>query len=182
MKKTVLIAADGFEEVEGLTVVDLLRRAGIICDIASLTDSETVTGAHGIRVAADCAFSAIAANLPDAVILPGGMPGTLHLKEDSRVLDLLRETYERGNLVAAICAAPTVLAKAGLLDGRSATCYPGMESELGRVRYSTEPVVADGRLVTSRGVGTAVPFALELIRQLASESQADSVARSIVWY
>ena len=181
MKKTILLAAEGFEEVECLTVVDLLRRAGIICEIVSLSGNETVTGSHGIRVYADSTLSSLHPDTVDAVILPGGMPGTTNLAEDGRVLSLLREAHIAGKLIAAICAAPTVLARAGLLSGVHATCYPGLEDKLGDAVISDGEVVRDGSIITSRGVGTAIPFALALIRYLISEEAARSTANSIVW-
>ena len=130
MKKTAILFAQGFEEVEALTVVDLLRRAKIGCDIISLAGSDCVTGAHGIRIGADRSFSETDFSPYDAVILPGGMPGTTNLAADERVLALLRSFAAAGKLTGAICAAPTVLAKAGLLQGRKACCYPGMEDQL----------------------------------------------------
>ena len=181
MKKTILLTADGFEEVEGLTVVDLLRRAGISCEIVSLSDRETVTGSHNICIRADRGFSTISPDDLDAVILPGGMPGTTHLAEDERVLALLRAMYGDGKLIAAICAAPTVLAKAGLLSGRDATCYPGLEDRLVGAHFSDARVVQDGTVITSRGVGTAIPFALALISFLDSKEKADAIAESIVF-
>ena len=181
MKKTAMLFANGLEEVEALTVVDLLRRAGIGCDIVALDDAATVTGSHGIVIGTDKAFSLTDFDAYDALLLPGGMPGTRYLAEDERVLALLRKFFAAGKLTAAICAAPTVLAKAGLLAGKRAVCYPGMEGELTGAIAGTEPVAVDGTVITSRGVGTAIPFALALVTYLDSAERADALARSIVY-
>ncbi len=181
MKKTAMLFANGFEEVEALTVVDLLRRAAITCDIVSVDDTATVTGSHGISVGSDKAFSETPFDEYDALLLPGGQPGTNNLAADGRVLRLLRDFNAAGKLTAAICAAPTVLAKAGLLNGRRAACYPGLEDGLTGAIAVTEPVVTDGTVVTSRGVGTALDFALALVTYLDSAESADKLARAVVY-
>ena len=179
--KTALIAADGFEEVEGLTVVDLLRRAKITCDIVALSDADMITGSHGIRIGADRRFSETEFDSYDAVILPGGLKGTDALKADERVAALLQHMHAAGKLTAAICAAPTVLAKAGILNRRRATCYPGAEAKLTGAEFCTDSVVRDGTIITSRGAGTTIPFALAIIAYLDSEEKADEIARKIVY-
>jgi 4-methyl-5(b-hydroxyethyl)-thiazole monophosphate biosynthesis len=187
MSRVLVPLAEGFEEIEAVTVIDLLRRAGIEVCIATVApaggappggDSDAgpasdsarlVTGSHGIAVQADARLSELDDGGFDMIVLPGGMPGAAHLKADSRVIDLLRGAHARGAWVAAICAAPSVLAHAGLLDGRAATSFPGFldaDSAPG-VQLSTSPVVIDGRIVTSRGPGTAIDFALTLIELLA---------------
>lgn len=181
MKKTAMLFANGFEEVEALTVVDLLRRADIVCDIVALDDGKTVTGSHGIVVGSDRAFTETPFAEYDALLLPGGQPGTTNLAADGRVLSLLKEFCAAGKLTAAICAAPTVLAKAGLLEGGRATCYPGMEGRLTGATASTDPVVADGTVITSRGVGTALDFALALVKYLDSAARADELAKAVVY-
>ena len=181
MKKTAMLFADGFEEVEALTVVDLLRRADIVCDIVALSGAASITGSHGVAVAADRAFDETAFADYDALLLPGGQPGTNNLAADARVLTLLREFHAAGKLTAAICAAPTVLAKAGLLDGRRATCYPGLEGKLTGAVPVTDAVVTDGTVVTSRGVGTAIDFALALVTYLDGAERADALSRAIVY-
>jgi protein deglycase len=168
--------ADGFEEIEAITVVDLLRRAGIEVRTASLAGTR-VTGSHGIVVEADMTLDAAVAIECDMVVLPGGMPGALHLKQDERVIALVRRYARDGRYVAAICAAPQVLAHAGLLEGRRATSFPGFldaESAAG-LRLSEKPVVVDGKLVTSRGPGTAIEFSLALIALLAGAEAAATV-------
>jgi len=159
--------AEGFEEIEAVTVVDLLRRAGIEVRTASLAGREVI-GSHGITVLADIGLDEAAATDYDMIVLPGGMPGTTHLKSDPRVTRLLRQFAESGRYTAAICAAPSVLAHAGLLEGRKATSFPGFlksDSAPG-IRLSEDAVVVDGKVATSRGPGTAVPFGLALIELL----------------
>lgn len=180
-KKTAMLFAEGFEEVEALTVVDLLRRAEIGCDIVAIAGTDAVTGSHGIGVRADAAFDQLVLDDYDAILLPGGQPGTTNLAADGRVLDALRRFHAAGKLTAAICAAPTVLAKAGLLEGRRAVCYPGLEDKLtGRVG-GDGPVEVDGTVITSRGVGTAIPFALALVEYFCGAERARELARSIVF-
>ena len=181
MKRTAILFADGYEEVEALTVVDLLRRAKIGCDIVAVDDGVEVTGSHGIRVGADKTLSQLVMEEYDGVILPGGLPGVTNLAADSRVLALLKDFAAAGKLTAAICAGPTVLARAGLLEGKKACCYPGMEQELTGAVASTEPVVRDGSIVTSRGLGTAISFALALVSYFQGEAQAQALAKSIVF-
>ena len=171
MSKVNVYLADGFEEVEGLTVVDLLRRAGIETDMVSIMGRKEITGARKIPVLADKLFEE--QDDPDVIVLPGGMPGTLHLKAHEGLADLIRKADKEGKLLAAICAAPTIYGEMGLLEGKNATCYPGMEDK--------QPVVVDGNFVTSRGVGTAIAFALTLVTILKDEETAKSLANSIVY-
>lgn len=181
MKRTAILFAEGYEEVEALTVVDLLRRAKIGCDIVAVKESGEVTGSHGIRVGADKTLSQLVMEEYDGLILPGGLRGVNNLAADERVIDMLRRFAAAGKLTAAICAGPTVLAKAGLLQGRKACCYPGMEDELTGAVACTESVVADGSIITSRGLGTAIPFALALVAYFCGEKQAQALAKSIVF-
>jgi 4-methyl-5(b-hydroxyethyl)-thiazole monophosphate biosynthesis len=168
MSRVLMPLAEGFEEIEAVTVVDLLRRAGIEVHTAALARRE-VTGSHGITVVADIGLDDAAAADYDMIVLPGGMPGADHLRRDPRVIELLQQFAGTGRYTAAICAAPGVLAHAGLLEGRAATSYPGFltpDSAPG-IRLREDAVVIDGKVVTSRGPGTAVPFALSLIELLA---------------
>jgi len=168
LRKVLMPLAEGFEEIEAVTVIDLLRRAGVEVHTATLARRE-VTGSHGITLLADIALDAAEPADYDMIVLPGGMPGAEHLKRDARVVGLLQRFAAAGRYTAAICAAPGVLAHAGLLDGRAATSYPGFLSSDSApgIRLSEDPVVVDGKVVTSRGPGTAVPFALALIGLLA---------------
>ena len=168
--------AEGFEEIEAVTVVDLLRRAGIDVRTASLAGAR-VTGSHGIPVEADISIDVADAADYDMIVLPGGMPGAEHLKRDPRIIALLRRFAAAGRYTAAICAAPGVLAHAGLLDNRRATSFPGFlapDSAPG-ITLSDAPVVVDGRVVTSRGPGTATEFSLALIELLCGRQAADAV-------
>jgi 4-methyl-5(b-hydroxyethyl)-thiazole monophosphate biosynthesis len=167
MSRVLVPLAEGFEEIEAVTLVDLLRRAGIEVHTAALA-GRAVTGSHGIPVAADIALDAAQAADYDMIVLPGGLPGADHLKSDARVISLLRQFADAGRYTAAICAAPGVLAHAGLLDGRAATSYPGFlgpDSAPG-IRLSDAAVVIDGNVATSRGPGTAMEFGLALIELL----------------
>ena len=181
MKKTVMLFAEGFEEVEALTAVDLLRRAEIGCDMVALSDAETVTGSHGISVRALGSLEHVGLDGYDALLLPGGQPGTRNLTADERVLDAIRRFHDAGKLTAAICAAPTVLAKAGVLEGRRAVCYPGLESQLTGSTGGDGPVEADGTVITSRGVGTAIPFALAIVEYYLGGEKARELARTVVY-
>lgn len=176
MSRVLVLLAEGFEEIEAVTVVDLLRRAGIETLTAAL-GGRTVTGSHGIAVTADAGLDAVDPAAFDMIVLPGGLPGADHLKADARVIDLLRRFAESGRYTAAICAAPGVLAHAGLLAGRTATSYPGFlaaDSAPG-LRLADDPVVIDGRIVTSRGPGTAIEFGLALIGLLEGPEARERV-------
>ena len=167
MSRVLVPLAEGFEEIEAVTIVDLLRRAGVEVHTAALGRRE-VTGSHGIAVVADIGLDTVVAEDYDMIVLPGGMPGTQHLKEDARVIGLLREFAAAGRHTAAICAAPSVLAHAGLLRDRAATSYPGFlgPGSAPGIRLRDDPVVIDGTVATSRGPGTAVQFGLALIELL----------------
>lgn len=181
MKKTIMLFAEGFEEVEALTAVDLLRRAEIGCDMVAVGGDCMVTGRSGITVRMEKTLKEAEWDAYDAILLPGGQPGTRNLASDERVLGALRRFHAAGKLTAAICAAPTVLAKAGLLEGRRAVCYPGLEEQLtGRVG-GDGPVEVDGTVITSRGVGTAIPFALAIAEYFSGAEKARELARSIVY-
>jgi 4-methyl-5(b-hydroxyethyl)-thiazole monophosphate biosynthesis len=176
MARVLLPLAEGFEEIEAVTVVDLLRRAGIEVRTASLAGRQ-VTGSHGIRIEADITLDAADVADYDMIVLPGGMPGADHLKSDARVVSLLRRFAAAGRYTAAICAAPGVLAHAGLLDGRTATSFPGFlrpDSAPG-LKLSDAAVVVDGTVITSRGPGTAIEFSLALIELLVDRETAVAV-------
>lgn len=178
--KTRMLFATGYEEVEALTVVDLLRRAGVECEMVASDDAKTVTGAHGIEVTMDAGISDIHGTC-DAVILPGGIPGVPNLKANPKVEEVVKEQYESGAYVAAICAGPTALGAFGILNDKNATCYPGCEGQLFSKSHSTDSVVVDGNVVTSRGVGTAIEFGLKLVELLIDRKTADDLAAKIVY-
>jgi 4-methyl-5(b-hydroxyethyl)-thiazole monophosphate biosynthesis len=169
--------AAGFEEIEAVTIVDVLRRGGVEVVMAGL-EGVHVTGAHGITMHADATLAAVLeeGRRFDAVVLPGGMPGATNLRDDPRVLDALRGVVESGGTAAAICAAPIALEAAGLLDGRRATAYPGFHDQLvSAAERSEERVVEDGPIVTSRGPGTALEFATALVARLVEPAMADQL-------
>ncbi len=180
MKSALIILADGFEEIEAVTVIDLLRRADIDVNVAGLT-GKYVTGAHKIAVMADAELRPAMTREYDMLILPGGGPGTAALAASHEVLELVRRYDGKKAYIAAICAAPTVLAKAGIMDGHTVTSYPGTENAFDGEFYKTEPVVVSGHIITSRGPGTAADFSLELVKILAGEERAASLKEEIVY-
>ena len=170
MASVLVPLAQGCEELEAVTIVDLLRRAGIDVVTAGL-DNRPVRASRGTLLIPDTDLDQALAGDYDMVVLPGGLPGADHLEQDQRVAGLLRKMAAAGRYTAAICAAPKVLAQVGLLDGKRATCYPGSmdPGSVPGMKYSEEPVVADGKVITSRGPGTAMDFALQLIETLVGE-------------
>ena len=181
MKKGYLFLADGCEEIEALTPVDILRRAGIEVKTVSISDRTEVTGSHGIGIRADALFADQDFSDADYLILPGGMPGTKHLGAHEGLCALLREAARKEIWICAICAAPSVLGDMGLLKGRKATCYPGLEPRLTGAETLQEEVVRSGNFITSRGMGTAIPFALEIVSVLGSSEQAEELGKSVVY-
>ena len=173
--------ANGFEEIEALTPVDVLRRAGIEVKTVSLNDTDLVHGAHGIEVHADITASDLGDNIaPDMVILPGGMPGASNLDGSPVVDSYLKKTSSCGGYIAAICAAPMVLGRRGLLSGRNAVCYPGFEKELRGARISEKKVVVDDKVITAAGMGVALEFALTLVRVLKGEEASEAIRASVI--
>lgn len=181
MNKIGIFMADGCEEIEGLTVVDIVRRAGINITTISISDKKEVAGAHGITFLADAKKDEVDFSTLDGIVLPGGMPGTINLGADETVDKVIREFAAGGKLVAAICAAPSVLGQAGLLNGKHATSYPGFEPKLTGAVTSEDPVVQDGNVITSRGMGTAIAFALEIVSYFTDKKTADKLAESIIY-
>lgn len=181
MAEAYIFLADGFEEVEGLTVVDLLRRADVEIATVSIMGRKEITSSHGISLSADLLFEE--ADFSDAkmLILPGGMPGTKHLAAHDGLCALLKKAAAEGRRLAAICAAPSVLGGLGLLKGHTAACYPGFEDKLVGADVVFEPVAVSGNVTTSRGLGTAIPFALSLISRLRDENTAKTIAEKIVY-
>lgn len=175
-----IVLAEGFEELEAVTPIDLLRRANIAVTIAGLT-TINVRGARGITVTADSLFADCSANSFDALILPGGMPGAKNLAASIELRAIIQSFDAAGKLLAAICAAPIVLAAAGVLKGHRVTSFPGYEDTLGCKEYVTDAVVRDGTVITSRGAGTSIQFALEIISYLAGAEAANAVAKAILF-
>jgi 4-methyl-5(b-hydroxyethyl)-thiazole monophosphate biosynthesis len=167
MARVLVPLAAGFEEIEAVTIIDILRRGGVDVVTAGL-EPGLVSGSHGIGIVPDCSLEEALEGDYDMMVLPGGLPGADHLEDDARVTRLLRELADSGRFTAAICAAPKVLAAAGVLDGRRATSFPGFldASGIPGLELSDEPVVRDGKVITSRGPGTAMDFALTLVESL----------------
>ena len=181
MAKVCVFLAEGFEEVEGLTVVDLLRRAGEEVLMVSIGTSLEVTGSHGIKVSADRLFEEADYSDADMLVLPGGMPGTLHLGEHKGLTELLIKFNEAGKKVAAICAAPSVLGENGILEGKHAVSYPGFEEKLTGASVSYDNVVTDGNVITSRGMGTVIDFGLAIVSYFGSEELVEDVRKHLVY-
>jgi len=180
MAKVIVPLANGFEEVEALTVVDVLRRGGVEVVTASIHASVDVRGAHGVSVKADALLADVASADYAAVVLPGGGEGTENLKNSDAVIRLLQDLKGEGRLLCAICAAPTVLVEAGVLDlGQHVTCYPSCQMDLDRP-WVNQPVVVHGDVITGQAPGTALLFALVVLKSLAGASVASRVAREMV--
>ena len=175
-----VLLADGFEEIEALAPVDLLRRAGLNVVTVSVGEDNTVTGAHGISVAADVNINDIEdCTEAELLFLPGGMPGTTNLNESEQVHKLIRSANEQNKRIAAICAAPMVLGGEGILEGKNATCYPGFEKYPTGATVTDKKVVTDGLVTTGKGAGAAVEFALELISLTCGTDTAEKIRNGI---
>jgi protein deglycase len=181
MPKVLLPLAQGCEELEAVTIVDLLRRAGIEVVTAGLQPG-IVKASRGTQLVPDTTLDAVLKDDFDMIVLPGGMPGAQYLKDDRRIISLLKKMAEQGRYTAAICAAPIALAEAGLLSGRRATSYPGFldKMDVPGMAYVTDAVVKDGKILTSRGPGTAMDFALALIEALSGKEKRDQVEAGLV--
>lgn len=174
-----VMLAEGFEEIEALAFVDILRRAGVDVQTVSIHDANTVTGAHNIRIVADCVIREVDVEAMDGIVLPGGMPGAQNLKDNSAVTQLLQYAFKQDKLIGAICAAPMVLGALGLLDGKKAICYPGYESELHGAAICEARVVEDGMIITSMGPGTTAEFAGAFVRRICGAPAADTILHSM---
>jgi len=181
MAEACIFFADGLEEIEGLTVVDLLRRADISIDIVSINSTYKIEGSHNIEVKADCLFESLDFSDTKMFILPGGMPGTTNLSRCQPLCRQLVKAASQNKYVAAICAAPSVLGGLGLLKGKAATCYPGFEDKLIGAQYVTDKTVVCGNIITSRGMGTAIDFAGRLIETLRDKETADKILSSVMY-
>ncbi len=175
-----VMLAQGFEEIEALTPVDVLRRAGLQVKIIAVDREMAVTGSHGIAVVADEVLTD-STPAPDLLILPGGMPGSHNLDQSEALDNLLKRTEKKQGRMAAICAAPLVLGHKGYLNGKKATCYPGFEKELNGAEIVDDAVVTDGLITTSRGMGTALLFGAELVRLMKNGEEAKKILSSVMW-
>ncbi len=181
MSRAAIFFATGFEEIEALTVVDILRRAGIEADMVSVTGEREVTGSHKITVKMDKLFEETDFGGTDILILPGGMPGTTNLEAYRPLMDKVDEFYEQGRYIAAICAAPSIFGHKGILKGRRACSNPGFESHLEGAEVCREKAVTDGHVITSRGMGTAIPFALAILEQLTGKEAVEQMKEKLVY-
>ena len=181
MKKVYVFAAQGLEEIECLTQVDLLRRAGLEVVTCAVGGELMIHGSHQIAFEADVRIEDVDLKDADALVLPGGMPGTLNLIADQTLASALMEAAGTDTLICAICAAPRVLGGLGLLKGQTATCYPGCEEFLTGAVTTQNEVEVSGRFVTSRGVGTAIAFALKIIELLLGREKSEEIRESIVF-
>lgn len=178
MKKVLIPLAEGFEEIEALATADVLRRAGLEVVLAGIPGT-MVKGRSGVKVVADTRIDEINHNEFDCLVLPGGNPGYINLGKSKKVIEIINDFDSKGKHIAAICAAPSILAKQGVLDNRRATIYPGMEREIPRPRPAN--VVTDGHIITSQGPGTAIDFALEIVKNLLGNSKAEEIRRELVY-
>ncbi|MBQ9076490.1 MAG: DJ-1/PfpI family protein [Muribaculaceae bacterium] len=183
MKPSYLFLADGFEEIEALTVVDVMRRAGMEVKTVSITDKAEVLGAHGIKVIADELVSGLECSDAEWLIVPGGMPGSTNLHGSKDLTRILKKQHEKGGKIAAICAAPAVvLAPLGILDGREATCYPGFEEHCEDAIMRDAPVIALDNLITANGPASALRFALSIVANSMGDGIAQEVGSGMLFY
>lgn len=175
--KVLIPLAEGFEEIEAVTIIDTLRRAEIDAVTASL-QNKTVTGSHGITLTADTILND--SDKYDAVVLPGGMPGSVNLRNDHRLINIIKQVNSSGGLTAAICAAPLVLSEAGVLKGKKYTCYPGHENSIKEGEHIDKLVVADGTVITGKGAGCSLLFALEVVGYLKDRESSEKLKEKMI--
>ena len=181
MAQALIFLATGYEEVEMLTVVAMVRRAGIEIDMISISDTLEVTSSHNVTIRADKLLTEADFDAAQILILPGGIPGTPNLRACDLLCQKLIEFAHNGKKVAAVCAAPTVLASLGILEGKKATCYPSFADKLETGDYVKQPVVVDGNVITSRGMGTCIDFAGAIIEALKDKATAEDIKKKIIY-
>lgn len=181
MSRLAVYFAQGFEEIEALTVVDICRRGGVEADMVSVTGESEVTGSHGISVKTDKKFEEVDPGEYDMIVLPGGMPGTKNLEAHPGLMAQVDEFYAKGKYIGAICAAPSIFGHKGILKGKRACSYPSFESHLEGAEVTSGPVEVSGNVITSRGMGTAIDFGLAILDIFAGEEKADELAKGIVY-
>ncbi len=181
MSKIAVFFGTGYEEIEALTVVDILRRAGETVEMVSITDETKVTGSHDITVSMDKTLSAVDFDSVDLLVLPGGMPGTKNLEACEVLMAQVDDFVAKGKIVAAICAAPSILGHRGHLKGKKACSYPSMESHLEGAEVLQIPAVTDGNIITGRGMGAAIAFGLAILEKLQDKDAADKMADAVVF-
>lgn len=181
MSKIAVFFAEGFEEIEGLTVVDLCRRAGIETEMVSIGDSKIVKGSHDISILTDLLFEEVDFETLDMLVLPGGMPGTRKLEAHEGLMEQLDAFYGSGKYVASICAAPSIFGHRGMLKGRRACSYPTLESHLEGAEVTKDETVVSDHVITSRGMGTAIAFGLKIVEQLCGGEKAEELKEAIIY-
>lgn len=180
MKKIVVPLAEGFEEIEAVSIVDVLRRANIETLTVSISDQKEVSGAHGIPIVADKLFDETDFNAFDMIVLPGGMPGTTNLKNHSGLADQIINYHKEGKLLGAICAAPLVFGNLNILKNEKATCFPGFEDQLTGAQVTGNEVEVSGKIITGKGAGVAIRFALKIVEILKGKIFADELAKKMI--
>ena len=182
MKKVLVLLAEGFEMIEGLAVIDVCVRAKLKCDTASISNSREVKSSHGVIIKADKLLKDIAGNQEyDAIVIPGGIPGTYNLRDNEDVINIIKDYNNKGKIVAAICAGPIVLNKAEILNGKDVTSHPSVKDEFKDSNYiEDKKVVVSENIITSRGAGTAFDFGLKIIRQLGYKEVATNIKKAIM--
>lgn len=181
MKKRISVhLAEGFEEVEAISIIDVLRRADLDVVVVSVTGKTEVTGAHQINVVADALFENMNYDQVDMIVLPGGIPGATNLDAHSGLKDMIRKFDTDKKSLAAICAAPLVLGNLGILNGKQAVCYPGYEKYLKGAEVLTIPVVESGNVITGRGAGVSMKFALKIVEKMVSQEKAEVLAKQML--
>jgi len=180
MKKVLIHFANGFEEIEAITPVDVLRRAGCEVETISITGKKEVTSSRGVIVLTDRLFTEADYELADMILLPGGQPGSDNLNKHEGLKKQIKTLYEKGKWIAAICAAPLVLGSVGILKGKKATCYPGVETQLTGATFTGNAVEVDGNIITGKGPGVALKFSLTLVEKLVSKAKVDELRRAMI--
>ena len=180
MKKIAVHLAEGFEEIEAVSIIDVLRRAEIDVTVVSISEKQEVTGSHGIRVIADHLFNEIDYEKVDMIILPGGMPGSSNLNSHLGLWEQILNFYDNKKLLGAICAAPLVFGSLGILKGKKATCYPGFENQLHGAIVTGENIEVADNIITAKGAGVAIDFALKIVEMLKGKDFANKLAQKMI--
>lgn len=180
MKKIAVHLAEGFEEIEAISIIDVLRRADLKVEIVSVSGNFVVTGSHNIKIMADSLFESIDYNLIEMIVLPGGMPGSKNLNNHEGLKKQIMDFHENGKPLGAICAAPLVFGNLGILKGKKATCYPGFENELKGTKSTGKNVEQAGTIITGKGAGVAIHFALKIVAMLKGKELADELSRKMI--
>lgn len=179
--KIIVFLADGFEEVEALTVVDYLRRVGIEVDMVSISGEKNVKGAHAIEVVVDKLIEDLNIEEYEGAVIPGGLPGATNLQKNRHVIKIVKSLHDKEKLLAAICAGPIVLAEAGLIEDKNFTCYPGFHKEIGLGHYMDQDTVRDKNIITGKGPALAIDFALEIVEYLIGPDEKEELKKDILY-